>query len=386
MRILYHHRTQETGVEGVHINEITQALRTLGHQVDILSPGGVNKIAGDDIKKKKVFKLLSKSPEFLFELMELFYNFISYKKLSALLRQNKYDLLYERYAIFNLAGIKAAHRFGIPAILEVNYTSFMPLYRRRTRALKPLAHFIDRKILNQSDGLVVVSTYLKQHLLNLGIKESKIIVSTNAANPKKFNPSIDSTPIKKQYELTGKKVIGFVGGFYPWHGLEILVDCFIEIIGKYQDVLLFLIGDGPLKQRIETKIKESGLEKYVRFTGSINHNNLPDYIAAFDIAVMPDSNEYGSPMKIYEYMAMGKPVIAPCLGPLEDGINDGKEGILFKQNDKKALINAITKLLTCDGYRNEMGQNAIKKVLSNHTWEINAQDILNLMASVKWTN
>jgi glycosyltransferase involved in cell wall biosynthesis len=383
MNILYHHRTQETGVEGVHIREIVNALKILGHRVDIISPHGINQEAKSNKSKVGFFRVLSGFlPEILFELMEILYNVVSYKELKILLKSKNYDFIYERYAIFNWTGVKAAKKFGVPIILEVNYTSYTSLYRRRTKILEPLAHFLDKKIFEKADGIVVVSTYLKRHLTGLGVDERKIIVLTNAADISKFNFNINCNRIKEKYKLNGRKVIGFVGGFYPWHGLDILTESFMEVKNQLKEVCLFLIGDGPLKNEIEGKIKESGLERDVQFAGTIDHTDLPDYIAAFDIAVMPDSNEYGSPMKIYEYMAMGKPVIAPRLGPLEDGIDDGKEGILFEQHNGNELTKAMMKVLTNDGLCKEMGRNGANRVCLRHTWGKNVEGILKLYEKI----
>lgn len=379
MRILYHHRTQNNGVEGVHIAEIAKALTELGHQVDILSPAGLERFSEETISKlKKMHSFISRfMPEFGFELLEIFYNFAAGKKLARALNEKHYDLIYERYAIFNWSGVKIAQRFNTPIILEINYTSFTPLYRKRSAVLKPLAHRLDKKIFNAADGLVAVSTFLKKHLIDLGIQENKIIVLTNAADPQKFNPEIiNGEEVRLKFNLTGKKVIGFIGGFYPWHGLEMLIDSFAEIKKEAKDAALLLIGDGPVKAKVEAKAKDLGIWEDVHFVARVRHDELPKYIAAFDVAVMPDSNEYGSPMKIYEYMAMGKPVVAPRLGPLEDGIGDGREGLLFNQHDKNAMAIALKTLLLNSNLMKGITVQARKNILSNHTWKKNAEIIL----------
>jgi hypothetical protein len=177
MKILYHHRTQCKGVEGVHIREVAGALTGLGHQVDILSPAGLESFSEETISKpKKMHSFISRfMPEIGFELLEILYNFSAEKKLASALSEKHYDLIYERYAIFNWSGVKIAKRFNIPIILEINYTSFTPLYRKRSVVLKPLAHRSDKKIFNSAGGLVAVSTYLKKHLIDLGINEGKIM-------------------------------------------------------------------------------------------------------------------------------------------------------------------------------------------------------------------
>jgi glycosyltransferase involved in cell wall biosynthesis len=384
MNILYLHRTQGKGVEGVHIREMALALSSTGNNVDILSPAGLNTFNEEARINSKVHNAISKFlPEIFFEIIEIIYAFVAYKKIPKILQNKKYDLIYERYSIFNWAGIRSARMFSIPIILEINYTSFMPLYRKRSSILKPLAHIMDRMIFRSADGFIAVSTYLKNHLISLGVDREKIIVLTNAADPKKFDSDIEGYHVRKKLGFDKKKVVGFVGGFYPWHGLDMLLDSFKEIKKEFNHAVLLLIGDGPLRGKLEQKIKGGTIEKDVVFLGVIPQESLPEYISAFDIAVMPDSNEYGSPMKIFEYMAMAKPVIAPRLVPLVDAITDGREGLLFNQRDSGEFCKTLKKLLSDDKLRLEMGILGRKKILLEHTWQINAARALEFFKSIK---
>lgn len=388
MNILYHHRTQCRGVEGVHIREIAKALNNLGHQVDIASPSGIELSQNNNLNQSKnkargLHTFISRfTPELCFEIIEIAYSFMAFKSLKAALRQKKYGLLYERYAIFNWAGVISAKKYNTPFILEINYTSHTPLYRKRSRLLKPLAHWMDKIIFAKADGFVAVSTYLKNHLIDLGVQESKIIVLPNAADPDIFIPLSPTPDIQNRYNLNRKKVIGFVGGFYPWHGLDFLLDCFHEVKKEIPQAHLLLIGDGPAKETLKAEAARRNLESDISFLGAIAHQELPKLIACFDVAVMPDSNEYGSPMKIYEYMSMGKPVIAPRLGPLEDGITNRREGIIFKQRDKNELVAALKELLNNDQLREQMSKAARENIVNNHSWKKNAEKIIILYQGI----
>jgi sugar transferase (PEP-CTERM/EpsH1 system associated) len=147
-----------------------------------------------------------------------------------------------------------------------------------------------------------------------------------------------------------------------------------------------LIGDGPVKNDIQRKAKGLNIEEKVIFIGRVEPQYMPEYISLFDIAVMPDSNNYGSPMKIFEYMAMGKPVVAPRLGPLEDGIEDGKQGILFTQHNREELGAALKRLCLDDNLRLKMGDAARKNILDNHTWIKNAEVTLELLRNLTGRN
>ena len=387
MNIIYHHRTQGSGVEGVHIREMVNAWKKQGHTVDMVEPSGVSACdeqTRPEKENKSIYTVITKYlPELVFEIFELMYNFMAAGKLKKSLKKKEYDYLYERYALFNWSGVKAAKRANVPAILEVNYTAHTPLYRKRSSLLKPLVQFVEKWVFNNAAGIVVVSTYLKAHMVSLGIEEGKIIVLPNAADPEKFSPSQSSSTVKNKFGINEEKVIGFVGGFYPWHGLDLLLNVFDELSRKHDNIVLLLIGDGPMRSSLEEKIIEMKIESRVHFAGKISSNNLPEYIAAFDIAVMPHSNVYGSPMKIFEYMAMEKAVVAPRFGPLEDGIDNGVNGYLFEPGNEVELFEAFDRLLMNDDLRMKVGAQGRKRVLNKHNWNYNAELVCKLAARLK---
>lgn len=384
MKILYHHRTQGKGVEGVHIHELVKALKAHGHLVDIIAPPGVS-TEGKNHKlfnglKRKIYRLITGFlPEFIFELFELAYNMQAGRQLSRCFQQRKYGMVYERYAIFNWAGIRRAHSYGVPIILEVNYTAQTPLFRKRSRLLKPLACLIDKYLFREADGIVVVSSYLREHLKKVyAVPEEKIIVLPNAADPQRFSPAIESGAIRRQLGLENKLVFGFVGGFYPWHGLDLFCSAITSIAGSRSDITVLLIGDGPQRPIIKNLVLKQGLGDRIIFHDKVAHHDLPKYLAAFDVAVMPDSNEYGSPMKIFEYMAMGIPVVAPELEPIMDAIKDGVEGLLFKPKDSQSMAEALKQLAENEPLRRAMGRAGRERILSRHNWIANARAIIQL--------
>jgi hypothetical protein len=143
------------------------------------------------------------------------------------------------------------------------------------------------------------------------------------------------------------------------------------------DTKFVLVGDGPAKDGLSRRVYNSSLKDSVVFTGSVPHDELPRYVASFDVGVMPDSNSYGSPIKIFEYMAMGKPVLAPKLEPIEEVIKDGVNGLTFTRMNKEELSASIIKLLTDKELYQKIACNSRKEVLEKHTWSKNAEAILN---------
>jgi len=389
LNILYLHRTKGAGVEGVHIGGIVSSFQSMGHEVKIISPAAAEQLQQTQISSNKGIKqylfgyLSSHAPAFIFELAELLYNLLTLKAVKSAYKNSGVDLIYERYAIYAVAGVLFGAKKKIPHILEVNYTAKTPLFRKRSLILKPLAIRLDRFIFTHSTAIVVVSSYLKQHLIQeYKIPAKKILVVPNAADPEKF--FLDTKPASdvNGISLSNKKVIGFVGGFYPWHGLNLLVRAYAMAIKKFPEAVLLLIGDGPESYSIKALVNELGVSSQVIFSGNIPHNELPAYVASFDVGIMPDSNEYGSPMKIFEYMVMKKPVIGPDYGPLLDVIDHGDQGLIFERQNLQALSNCIRMILEDKNLSLIMGEKARQSVLDKHTWMLNATNTLQFLQEI----
>jgi glycosyltransferase involved in cell wall biosynthesis len=387
MRILYLHRTQAKGVEGVHIAELVKALRRLEHEVDIVSPVG-DRLAGvgaegDPAPPALVERLYGfasrRLPELFFELAELVQNAQSFLQVRRRgFHGANVDMIFERYAHFGVVGAHLAKRWRRPLVVEVNYVSCSPLVRRRSAILRPLARRLESLVFIRATGLAAVSSRLKEQLTaQYSLPSNKIIVLPNAADPEVFDPV--QIPPAEELPATRQRRIGFVGGFYPWHGLELLIDAFSRVAPRVTDVDLLLIGDGPMMPAIRRRIEECGLGRRVVLAGRVAHQALPRYIAAFHIGVVPDSNDYGSPMKVFEYMAMGKPVLVPDLPPLLDAVTDGHEGRVFRAGDLEHMATSMEALLLEDGASyTRMSERARNAIVTKHNWLANARAILDL--------
>lgn len=395
LRITYLHRTQGHGVEGVHIRGIANGLRRLGHEVTVLSPGGSESAAAPRAARpaspaapslaRRLMSWASRHmPEFVFELAEIGYNLLALRSLSRQRALQGTDLLYERYAIFAAAGAFFARRHGVPLLLEVNYTSRSPLVRQRSPMLLPLARRFDAWIFRQATALVAVSSRLRDELVaDFGVPAAKILVVPNAADPEAFNTGITPLAEIAGVPLAGRKVVGFVGSFAPWHGLPLLLEAFRNVVATHHDALLVLVGDGPERGQIERLSAEAGLARQVLFAGSVGHDRLMHCVAAFSLGVMPDSNEYGSPMKIFEYMAMGKPVVVPDYPPLLDVITDGQQGRVFRRKDAQALASCISAYFGDPDRMAAAGRRARESVEREHNWLHNARRSLDFALAAR---
>jgi glycosyltransferase involved in cell wall biosynthesis len=382
LNILYHHRTQARGVEGVHIGGVVNAWRAAGHDVDVVGPPGVrfeqpalDAPAGGG--RRGVLGLLARHlPNACFELMEMAYNVWAMAQLGRAHRRRCYDLVYERYAFLNLAGLMTTRPRGIPFVLEVNFTTETEFVRRRTRIATRIQRAVERYLFRRADAFVVVSSALKALLVAAGVDERRIAVFPNAGNPEAFAPGRDSIALRKALALDGRPVVGFVGHFFRWHGVDLLMETFAPVKSRFPNVAYLLVGDGPTRPDIERTVRERGWERDVLLPGRVPHRLVPEYVALFDVAVMPHSNDYGSPMKIAEYMASGKAVLAPRLWPIQDMVEDGRSAVLFTPGDAGDAAKKLVALLENSARRQAIGAAGRQHVEASLNWAHTASGIL----------
>ena len=329
--------------------------------------------------KARIYWIISRvTPEIVFEILEIGYSLYGFRQARRKFRSSEIDAIFERYAIFGMIGARLAARWNKPLVLEINYTSASPLVRRRSRLLKPLARVCDRYLFARATAFAAVSSYLREHLVSrYGIARDQICVLPNAADTVHFNPAME--PGTSTADALGERLIGFVGGFYPWHGLELLLEAFAIVSQNLPDARLVLIGDGPTRPRVVTLAEHYGLTDKIALPGRVSYGQLPAWISKFRFGVLPDSNEYGSPMKIFEYMAMAKPVVVPDYPPIRDAVVDGVEGKIFRARDIGDLAACMQLLLTDDDLCRSMGAAARRKIEHVHNWQSNARRIAELL-------
>ena len=359
MNILYHHRTRATDAQRVHILEIVNALRGLGHRVTIASlvdtearPGHAADEAGEASWKKLVRRI-----PYGYELAQLGYNFAALPWLLWKIRRERIDFIYERYSLFNACGVLAARLSRRPIVLEVN--SPLALEQRQEAEIRAVrfAGWMERATCNAADKVIVVTRSLARILAASGVQQSKLAVVPNGANPLHLGLCRGSGALRSELGLKGKITIGFVGWFRRWHGLEFLIEAFADS-ALARDAALLLIGDGPAMADLRALVERRRLEHCVIFSGPVLHENIPPYLNLLDIAVQPAANEYCCPMKILEYMALSKPIVAPRQENIEELLTDGKQALLFRPGDAAGLQSALLSLTRDAALRARLGAGA----------------------------
>ncbi|MCX8114118.1 MAG: glycosyltransferase family 4 protein [Burkholderiaceae bacterium] len=404
MRVVFGHRTRATGAEGVHIRGLIGGLRQLGHQVDVLSPYDITFDDGPTQRapaparanghpqrrpalSHALFRVLSqRAPEFVFELAEIAYNGYSLPRIYRTLRQRRPALYYERYSLFHFAGVLAARMCGVPAILEVNDSALIE--RSRPLFFRRLAVWFEARILRAATNVVTVSGPFRDGLAAHGAAvAARTVVIPNAIDPDRFRRALDpderralAQEVRARLGIGDRRVLGVSGAFVPWHGLDFLVTAVAELL-KRDDLHLLLVGDGPVRARIERLAAEKGVADRVTFTGFVSPDEVVRYLTVFDIGLMPNSNRHGSPMKIFEYLAMGVPVVAADYAPIAEVITSGETGLLFEPLDAAELRSAVVRLLGDAALRARLAARGRELVYRNHTWTRVAERTLSLLQS-----
>ena len=401
-------RKLQQGGSFTHFRGIVKGFYNLGYKVFYLGSGDIEVSKIDFPKKIIPYCLKFNLPE----IPEIYYNwrfiFRAFKIIQKTLRQAQGRplrqaqgrplrqaqgrpplFIYQRHSIFNVCGAVLSQLRGIPLILEYNGSE--PWVRKKWGGLlifQRLCQFMENFSLRKADLIVVVSKSLKDELIKRGITKKKILVNYNGVDPEEFNYQIDGSEIRKKLNLENKIVIGAVSTFGVWHGIPVLAKAVKPTIqqlqipnSKFQIHFLF-IGDGVERPLCERIIKEDKVENYVTFTGLVPYKEIAKYLSACDILVSPhvpnsDGTEFfGSPTKLFEYMAMGKGIVASDLDQIGEILEHKKTAWLVKPGVANDLANGIIELVKNERLREELGRNAREEVINKYTWEQNVKRIL----------
>ena len=373
MRILYSHRIQSRDGQSVHVEELVGAFRALGHDVLVIGPGFYEK-AGFGGESKLISVIRSRLPLALGELAELAYNVPAYWRLHRASRSFQPDLIYERYNLYFLAGTLLARWTGVTLFLEVN----APLSEERSRhgglQLQRLARRLERFVWRSADRVLAVTGVLKDMIAAAGVPAGRIEIVPNGIDPARF-----VCPPSRQQPI-GPVVLGFVGFVRDWHGL----DAVIAAMAAHDNIPLDLVvvGDGPVLPALQRQAAELGIANRVRFTGLRQHDAIPGLVAGFDIALQPRVVTYASPLKLFEYMAAGKAIVAPDQPNIRETLTDGATALLFDTQEPQAMWQAICRLAVDPALRARLGAAARAEITRrDYTWRGNAERICRWAAS-----
>jgi len=388
MQFIYNHRTMGRSSQAMHIRSLVEALKADGHEVTVLSPPGVDplKAAGmmPFLRKgdradglQRIWKYIScECPQFAFEVFELLYNlFLPFRLLPILWRQPD-AVLYERHAYFMFMGVLLGKWLRRPVVLEVN--ELAGFKRARGLIMERLARRIDAWVFSRASHILCVSRVLADEAQRRGADGERVHILPNAIDANRFQSLGPGQSLRARLGLEGSIVIGHVGLFYSWDRLDVLIEAVKSIRTRHPGIKVLLVGDGPEMENLKQTACRLGMESTVILPGPVPRDDVPAYIDAMDICVLPDSNAFGSPIALFEFMAMGKPCVVPDLGPMRDVIDDNVTGIMFPHADYDALEMALLRFVEDSALRIQIGARARLTVFKRHTWAANARFIVQL--------
>lgn len=369
MKILYSHRTKSSDGQAVHIRSLTEALARRGHDLAIVGPDE-GRPADRRLDAAAGIGLRRFLPPAVHEAAELAYSAPAYWRLAARAKAFAPDILYERYNLYFHSGARLARQQDLPFLLEVN----APLAEERERhgnlALKSLARASEAAIWRAADRVLPVTKALAAHVEAAGVDPARIDVVPNGVDAV-FLRDHDPRPVRARYGLEGKIVLGFTGFVRDWHGLDRIV----RYLGdrRRADLAFLVVGDGDARKGLEGMAATLAVRDSVIFTGVVQREDVPAHIAAFDIALQPAATPYASPLKLFEYMAAGRAIIAPDTPNIREVLGEGGDAILLAEGDDAALFSALDALTADAARRHSLGAAARKTLIrQGFTWDANA--------------
>ena len=388
MKILYfsphpHINLAAPSGPGTHIREVIAGFEAQGHRVVRFIAGGekldstTKKI---DFKKRPWKKLIpSVIWETLRDIQMVRLDRQIEARLTEVIEAEKPDFIYERSCYGMGAGMRAAKKLGIRYVVEMNAPYPEEKVQMQGKSLiQFLGNTHEKAQVTNAFRTIVVSSAMKNYLIRkTDVNPSKIVVLANAVNPSHIqsNPVLEKD-IRSRFDLKNTHtVFGFVGSIFPYHGVDIMIESFSTLEKENDNLRMLIVGDGEILPDLKRRVSELKLGNKIHFTGNVVHNQVYDYLKIMDITIMARSNWYGSPVKIFEYGAMKKAIIAPRVVPVLDVMQHEIDGLLIEASQAE-LTQSMRFMIDHPEQRNSMAMTFHEKVMREHTWNRVAQQIL----------
>ena len=378
MRIAYALLDPGIGVFGtkgasVHVQEVIRALRADGHQVTVFCTRTNDDVPADladlDVRRHRLPRGTGAEREQAVA--------AAAAAIAEEIAADGFDLVYERYSLFSdvaarLSAPTEADARPIPSILEVNAPLIAEQRAHRSLADEAGALAATRRQLHGATLVSCVSEAVAQWTRQEGAEPARVVVTPNGVNtaritpaPRPVAPAPPHTPVR----------IGFVGTLKPWHGTDLLLHALARTDHRLE---LDICGTGPQQEELELLAAELGITQRVRFHGAVAPEHVPEFLHGLDIATAPypAGEHYFSPLKVYEYLAAGLPVVASAIGTIPALLEDGELGVLVEPGDVAALAGALDALADDPARRARLAAAARDSAVREHDWRIRCRGML----------
>ena len=371
-----------------HTKGVVEAFVHKGKDVCICSPDRFGYIT-----EKVEYELVNPNSMNSFginELGEMEYNQLIVTRLLSRYRGHKPSFVYQRYGLNNYSGAYAAKKLGVPFVLEYNGSEiWMSQHWGNPLHYEEITKSVEKANFDAADIIVGNAESMADELVSAGVDRKKICIIPNGVDETRFSPSIDGTHIRQQLGYTRDDVVvTFIGTFGPWHGAEVLAQTISAVCAENPKVHYLFIGGGGSIKLVHSIAKSSGFQNHVKMIGFVPQLEAPEYLAASDILVSPQIPNpdgtpfFGSPTKLFEYMAMGKAIVASDLDQMGRILSHNKTALLATPGSAEGLADSILTLAKDEKLRRTLGMNAREEVCEKYTWNIHVQKILDALRAI----
>jgi glycosyltransferase involved in cell wall biosynthesis len=290
-------------------------------------------------------------------------------------------LVWQHHDLFHRAGVGLASSLGVPLVSFVHAPQVWEAAKwgvRRPGWGRLVERYGEAPQLRASDVVACVSDDVAAELSRFGVPDDRIVVTPMAVDADRFSPEVSGEAVRREYGLGDEFVIGWTGSFRGFHGLDLALRAFADVSASLPTARLLLVGEGAERASMEALAAELGIADRVVFTGGVSNEQVPEMVAAMDVALVtarPGDDFHYSPLKMREYMACGKAVVAPNVGEIPTFVHDGVSGLLY---DPGLDGDLAARLLIAgrDDARHLLGEHARDVILERGTWDVQLERVL----------
>ncbi|GHE89370.1 TIGR04063 family PEP-CTERM/XrtA system glycosyltransferase [Thalassotalea profundi] len=308
------------------------------------------------------------------------------KRIEQAVVADKPDVIQTHSPMFNaLAAIKVGKKYNIPVAYEVRALwedAAVDTGKTKEGSLKyKIIKAIEQHAFEKADAVSCICQGLKQDLIKRGIPENKLYVTPNAVDINNFQPLYQrDSELEQALNLSGKKVLAFIGTFFKYEGLHYAIEAMSEIVKTRSDIHLLLVGAGNEFDNLKRQVEEHNLQNFVTFVGRVPFEEVNRYYSLADLLVFPRESirltELVTPLKPLESMAQYKPVIASDIGGHKELIKDGQTGFLFPADNALALAAKVLEIIDDTDLLTEISEKGLTFVREERNWLNTAKQYL----------
>lgn len=366
------------GGAAAHTSGVINGLVHAGVEVNVVAPEPPSGIEGAEV--------IEVPPRRIYQLVH-WPTLVDYAEQQVeVAARRRVDAVYQRYALGSHAGLELARRLGVPLILEFNGSE---IWAERQWGSGHVPHAdvltaLERRNVHDASLVVVVSSVIKEELVADGVDPDRVLVNPNGVDVDRLAGARELTPEQWRARLgrVEAPTVGFIGTFGPWHGVRVLPHIAAAVRAAREEVRWIVVGSGALFAEVEAEVERLGLRDRVDLTGVVPHERAVELLAACDVCVSPHvpnpdgTRFFGSPTKLFEYMGLGKPIVASDLEQIGEVIDHERTGLLCPPGDAEAAARAVLRLLDDEPLRARLGEAALADARERYSWDAHVRRIL----------